>query len=347
MTGRIVDLRSDTVTKPSLAMRRVMAEAEVGDDVYGEDPSVRALEEEAARAVGQEAAMFVPSGTMGNQIAMNVQVRAGDEVILDADSHIADHELGGLASWTGGMPRMIRTTAGAPTLDQLESAYRSGDPDYVARSALIALENTHMVSGGVPHPPGALRPILEFAHAKGLAAHLDGARIFNASTALGVSASALASGFSSVMFCFSKGLGAPIGSCIAGSAPFIVEARRVRKRLGGGMRQVGIVAAAALYALRHNVGRLGEDHARARSLAQGIAETEGFRIDPDPPPTNIVMVSSRGEPAEVCRRLAEHGVLALTEGPKVRLVTHLDVDDEGIAHAIAAFQAIAKPGRRS
>ena len=338
MKSDAVDLRSDTVTKPTKAMRRAMFEAEVGDDVLGDDPTVRALEEQAAAAVGHEAALFVPSGTMGNQIAINVQVRPGDEVILDQDCHIANHELAGMAVWSGVMPRTISTPDGVPSADQLGAAWRGGHPYYESRTGMIALENTHMSSGGAAHTADVIRPALDFARGKGVPAHLDGARLFNAAAALGVPAATLAAGFSSVMFCFSKGLGAPVGSCLAGSAALIEEARRVRKRMGGGMRQVGILAAAAIYALRHNVTRLAEDHDRARRLAAGIAGLPGLTISPDPPPTNIVMVTvNRGDPAKLCDRLAAEGVHALTEGNRVRLVTHLDVDDAGVERALAAF----------
>jgi len=339
---RPVDLRSDTVTRPTAAMRRAMAEAEVGDDVYGEDPTVRALEEAAADAVGHEAALFVPSGTMGNQIAVHLQVRRGEEVILDADSHIADHEMGGIAAWTGAMGRLVRTTSGLPSAAQLEASYRGGDPYYTARTALVAIENTHMVSGGAVHARAALDPVLAFARARGIAVHLDGARIFNAAAALGVAPRELASPFASVMFCFSKGLGAPVGSCLAASADLIREARRVRKRMGGGMRQAGILAAGALHALRHHVARLPEDHARARRLAEGIAGVRGLAVDPAPPPSNIVMVKvARADPQRLCDLLAPEGVLVATEGPQVRFVTHLDVDDEGIERTIAAIRRVA------
>ena len=319
-----------------------MTDAEVGDDVYGEDPTVRALEEASAEAVGHAAALFVPSGTMGNQIAVHVQVRRGEEVILDADSHIADHEMGGIAAWTGAMGRLLQTPSGVPRAAQLEAAYRGGDPYYTANTTLVAIENTHMVSGGVPHSRAELDPVLAFARAKGMAAHLDGARLFNAAASLGVAARELAAPFDSVMFCFSKGLGAPVGSCLAGSAELIGEARRVRKRMGGGMRQAGILAAGALHALRHHVGRLSEDHARARRLAEGIADVAGIAVDPDPPPSNIVMVKvQRADPQRLCDLLAPAGILVTTEGPKVRFVTHLDVDDEGIERTITAIRKVA------
>lgn len=341
MSARPIDLRSDTVTRPTAAMRRAMSEAEVGDDVYGEDPTVRALEEAAAEAVGHAAALFVPSGTMGNQIAVHLQVRRGDEVILDADSHIADHEMGGIAAWSGAMGRLVPTPAGLPSPAQLEASFRGGEPYYTARTALVAIENTHMVSGGVAHGRAALEPVLAFARARRIAAHLDGARLFNAAAALGTSPRELAAPFDSVMFCFSKGLGAPVGSCLAGSADLIDEARKVRKRMGGGMRQAGILAAGALHALRHHIERLPADHARARRLAEGIAEAPGLVVDPFPPPTNIVMVKvQRAHPQRLCDRLAPEGVLVATEGPKVRFVTHLDVDDGDIERTIAAIRKV-------
>jgi len=323
-------------------MRRAMAEAEVGDDVYGEDLTVRLLEETAAEAVGQAAALFVPSGTMGNQIAVHLQARRGEEVVLDADSHIADHEMGGIAAWTGAMARALATPCGLPSLAQLEASFRGGDPYYTARTALVAIENTHMVSGGVPHPRSALEPVLAFSRARGLAAHLDGARIFNAAAALGVPARELAAPFDSVMFCFSKGLGAPVGSCLAGSRELIAEARKVRKRMGGGMRQAGILAAGALHGLRHHVARLPEDHARARRLAEGIADVPGLVVDPAPPPTNIVMVKTPGkDPQRLCDLLAPEGILVTTEGPKVRFVTHLDIGDPELERTVAAIRRVA------
>jgi threonine aldolase len=279
---------------------------------------------------------------MGNQIAVHLHVRRGEEVILDADSHIADHEMGGIAAWTGAMGRLVRTSAGVPSAAQLEASYRGGEPYYTARTALVAIENTHMVSGGVPHAAALTAPVLAFARARGITAHLDGARIFNAAAARRPPRASLAAPSDSVMFCFSKGLGAPVGSCLAGSEDLIREARRVRKRLGGGMRQAGILAAGALHALRHHVDRLPEDHARARRLAEGIAGLPGLTVDPDPPPSNIVMVKIVGaDPQRLCDLLAPEGVLVTTEGPKVRFVTHLDVDDAGIERTISAIRRVA------
>lgn len=338
-----VDLRSDTVTRPTAAMRREMAEAEVGDDVMREDPTVRSLEEEAAAAVGHEAALFVPSGSMGNLIAVKVHTHHGDEVILDEGCHIFEYELSSLSAISGVMPRPYRSAEGLPRSADLETMWRPGRPYDTGKTAMLALENTHMLSGGTPHTPGAMEPALRFARERGVAAHLDGARIFNAAIALGVEARDVASGFDSVMFCFSKGLGAPVGSCLAGSRPLIEEARRVRKRLGGGMRQAGILAAAARYALRHHVGRLAEDHARARRLAAGLAGLAGVAVAPDPPPTNIVMLRSMNEdPGRFAERLGAEGVLAFVEGGRVRLVTHLDLDDEAIDRAVAVIRKVSR-----
>jgi threonine aldolase len=343
MNDRIVDLRSDTVTRPTEAMRRSMFAAPLGDDVLGDDPTVRALEEESAAAVGKDAALFVPSGTMGNQLAIHLQARHGDEVILERDCHIANYELAGMAALSGTMPRTVVSASGIPDAAQLAAAYRSGHPYDEPRTALLAIENTHMLAGGVPHAPAACAHALAFAREKGIPVHLDGARLFNAAVALGLPASALAEGFSTVMFCFSKGLGAPIGSCLAGNAALIEEARKVRKRWGGGMRQAGLIAAGALHGLRHHVARLAEDHARARRLAEGIAGLRDLEVSPDPPPTNIVMVRVPPGSGERIRSLLEaEGVLSLVEGGRIRLVTHLDVDDAGVERAIAALRAVSR-----
>lgn len=339
---RPVDLRSDTVTRPTAAMRRAMHDAEVGDDVLGDDPTVRLLEEEAAAIVGHEAALFVPSGTMGNQIAILLHARRGEDVIVEATSHIAVYELGGLAAWSGAMLRAIAAESGLPTVAQLEAAWRGGPFYDDARTSMLALENTHMFAGGVAHPRTSVAPVLAFARARSLPVHLDGARLFNAATALGVPASAVAAGFDSVMFCFSKGLGAPVGSCLAGSQSLIAEARRFRKRLGGGMRQAGILAAGALHALRNHVDRLADDHARARRLADGIAEIPTLEVVPNPPQSNIVMVRPREGTAEALRAdLERRGLLAFTEGDRVRLVTHLDCTDDDIDRAIAMLRDAA------
>jgi threonine aldolase len=337
----MIDLRSDTVTKPTPAMRRVMAEAEVGDDVYGEDPTVNRLQEKAAEITGTEAALFVPSGTMGNQVAIAVHTRPGQEVIVEATSHIYNVEMATMARFSGVQPRVVFGERGVFSAEQVRQAIRP-KLYYLAQTGLVCLENTHNAAGGRIWPLSVAREILEIAHAQGIPVHLDGARIFNASVATGIPVSELVRGFDSVMFCLSKGLGCPVGSLLCGSREFIEEARRVRKALGGGMRQAGIRAAAGLYALEHHVERLAEDHEHARILAQGLAEIPCLSVTP--PETNIVMVEILRGPtaAELAERLKRRGVLvapagAGTEARKLRLVTHLDVSREDILRTIDLF----------
>ncbi|MGB9757556.1 MAG: low-specificity L-threonine aldolase [Candidatus Bipolaricaulaceae bacterium] len=337
----MIDLRSDTVTKPTPGMRRAMAEAEVGDDVYGEDPTVNRLEERAAEITGKEAALFVPSGTMGNQVAIAVHTKPGQEVILEATSHIYNVEMATMARFSGVQPRVIFGERGVFTAEEVRRAIRP-KLYYLAQTGLVCLENTHNAAGGRIWPLSIAREILEVAHAHGIPVHLDGARIFNASVATGIPVSELVWGFDSLMFCLSKGLGAPVGSVLCGSREFIAEARRVRKALGGGMRQAGILAAAGLYALEHHIERLAEDHENAKILAQGLAEIPCLSVTP--PETNIVLVEIlRGPTAlELAERLKKRGVLvapagAGTEARKLRLVTHLDVPREDILRTIDLF----------
>jgi threonine aldolase len=337
----MIDLRSDTVTKPTPAMRRVMAEAEVGDDVYGEDPTVNRLQEKAAEITGTEAALFVPSGTMGNQVAIAVHTRPGQEVIVEATSHIYNVEMATMARFSGVQPRVVFGERGVFSAEQVRQAIRP-KLYYLAQTGLVCLENTHNAAGGRIWPLSVAREILEIAHAHGIPVHLDGARIFNASLATGIPVSELVRGFDSVMFCLSKGLGCPVGSLLCGSREFIEEARRVRKALGGGMRQAGILAAAGLYALEHHVERLAEDHENARILAQGLSEIPCLSVTP--PETNIVLVEILRGPtaAELAERLKRRGVLvapagAGTEARKLRLVTHLDVSREDILRTIDLF----------
>jgi threonine aldolase len=337
----MIDLRSDTVTKPTPAMRKVMAEAEVGDDVYGEDPTVNRLQEKAAEITGTEAALFVPSGTMGNQVAIAVHTRPGQEVIVEATSHIYNVEMATMARFSGVQPRVVFGERGVFSAEQVRQAIRP-KLYYLAQTGLVCLENTHNAAGGRIWPLSVAREILEIAHAHGIPVHLDAARIFNASVATGIPVSELVRGFDSVMFCLSKGLGCPVGSLLCGSREFIEEARRVRKALGGGMRQAGILAAAGLYALEHHVERLAEDHENARILAQGLAEIPCLSVTP--PETNIVMVEILRGPtaAELAERLKRRGVLvapagAGTEARKLRLVTHLDVSREDILRTIDLF----------
>jgi threonine aldolase len=337
----LVDLRSDTVTKPTPAMRRAMAEAEVGDDVYGEDPTVLRLQEAAAVLLGFPAALFVPTGTMGNQIAVQLLARRGTEAIVDADSHVYNYELGAMAALAGVLPRVLRGRRGVPDPDEVEIECRP-KPYYDAPVTLLFLENTHNHAGGAVLAQDRKAALLAAARKHGVAAHLDGARLFNAAAALDLPATGLASGFDSVMICLSKGLGAPVGSVLCGASAFIEEARIVRKRLGGGMRQVGVLAAAGLYALRENVRRLPEDHARAKRLAEALAEIPGFRVDPDDVETNIVIagVDPPDRAEAVLEELRVHGVLAGLMGyGRIRFVTHLDVDDAGIERAADALRA--------
>lgn len=323
-----IDLRSDTVTRPTAAMRRAMAEAEVGDDVYREDPTVRKLEEKAAALLGKEAALFVPSGTMGNQIAIRIWTRPGQEVVLEERSHIVDYEMAQMAAFSGVLPRLVPGKFGIPSPDAVRRAFRP-PTYYVAQTGLVALENTHNMAGGTILPQEVAAEITALARERKLPVHLDGARIFNAAVATGRPAAELAQPFDSVMFCLSKGLGAPIGSLLCGGAAFIEEALRVRKRLGGGMRQVGIVAAAGIVALDQQIDRLAEDHALARRLGERLASIDGVEVDPAGVPTNIVVFKVR-RPGLTAPRLAERlraqGVLFLVMNEEqLRAAVHYDL----------------------
>jgi threonine aldolase len=335
-----VDLRSDTVTRPTPGMRRAIAEAVVGDDVFGDDPTVQELERRVAREAGKEAALFVPSGTMGNQLAIRVHTHRGDEVLLEADSHIYLWEQGGLAANSACLARTVKGERGALSPEIVEEAVSESD-DHVARLSLVCLENTHNRAGGAIVPLERLRATAAAAHAHGLKVHLDGARLWNASVATGIPIATWAATADTVMMCFSKGLGAPIGSILAGPAPLMVQARRVRKLWGGGMRQVGILAAACLYALDHHVARLADDHRRARALAAGLEEVPGVKaVAPD---TNLVYIELESlDPVVVLAGLEARGVRMSQYGPRLlRAATHLDVDDRGITRAVAAFQEVA------
>jgi threonine aldolase len=342
MSGAVVDLRSDTVTRPTAEMRAAMAEAEVGDDVYGEDPSLNRLQEVAAETLGMEAALFVPTGTMGNQTAVAVHSRPGSEVIVEAGSHVYNYELAAMAAWSGALPRVLHGERGILDPADVDGAV-SPSIYYMAPTALLVLENTHNHAGGAVLPIDRKEALLETARKRALPVHLDGARIFNAAAALDRPATDLAAGFDSVMFCLSKGLGAPVGSLLCGSADFIREARVVRKRMGGGMRQAGVLAAAGLVALTRHVDRLAEDHRRARLLAEVIATVPSLEIDPTEVETNIV-TASVNPPATVDRLLADlraRGVLAGPMGPgRVRFVTHLDVDDADLSRAIDVLREV-------
>jgi threonine aldolase len=340
-----IDLRSDTVTRPTPAMRRAMAEAEVGDDVFREDPTVRRLEDLAAGMLGKESALFVPTGTMGNQVAVNVWVRPGQEVILEERSHIFNYEMGALAAFSGALVRPLPGKDGVLDVDAVRRALRP-PAYYLAQTGLVALENTHNMAGGRLLPEAVSEAICALARSKGLPVHLDGARLFNAAVASGRTAAQLASPFDSVMFCLSKGLGAPVGSILAGSARFIEDALKARKRFGGGMRQAGVLAAAGIVALQENITRLAEDHENARRLGERIAALPGLEIDLATLETNIVVFRVRlpGFPAsKLVERWKGEGVLALPlDDTQVRAVTHYDVSREQVERAGDRLESIVR-----
>jgi threonine aldolase len=336
----MIDLRSDTVTRPTAAMREAMASAEVGDDVYGEDPTVNELQRRAAELLGKEAALFVPSGTMGNQIAIACHAPRGSEVICEARSHVLDYEMGAMAAIAGVIPRAVAgRDGGRLAWEDVRGAIRPFT-SYNSGTGLVTVENTHNMAGGTVLPLDAAREVCECARERGLATHLDGARVFNAAAALGVTAAEVAAPFDTVMFCLSKGLAAPVGSLLAGPASLVEEAWIVRKRLGGGMRQAGVLAAAGLVALERMVGRLAEDHANARVLAGGVAALPGVAADPETVQTNIVIfdLDERApDAAELSARLRDRGVLANPVGPRrMRMVTHCDVSRDDCATAVEA-----------
>lgn len=324
----MIDLRSDTVTKPSELMRAAMAAAEVGDDVYGEDPTVNLLEKRAAEVFGREAALFVPTGTMGNQIGIRLHTKPGQEVIAESRAHILDWEMATTAVFSGCLVRAVPADRGILTWAHIEPViYKRGA--FRAATGLIEIENTANLAGGGCTPVAVLEEIWAGAKAHNLPTHLDGARIFNAATALGVDVKALTHGFDTVMFCLSKGLGAPVGSMLVGSAELMDQARLYRKALGGGMRQAGVLAAAGLMALEQGPRRLHEDHANARLLAEALANLDGVEIDLDAVETNIVIFKLSGgkSAADLTARLKARGILMSAVGPSaVRMVTHLDVD---------------------
>jgi threonine aldolase len=338
-------LRSDTFTRPSSAMRAAMAAAEVGDDVWGDDPTAVALEAKTAALLGKEAALFVPSGTMANQIALLLHCRPGDEVIVGRGAHTRLYESGAGAAWAGVQFAEIGAADGTFTADGVEAAALPADRN-LPRTRLVAVENTHNRGGGRIWPRPQLDGVVAAARARGLALHLDGARIWNAAVASGVPERELAAPFDTVSACFSKGLGAPVGSVIAGGRDDMERARRFRKMLGGGMRQVGVLCAAALHALDHHRARLAVDHANARRLAGGLAGIPGVRVDPDAIDTNIVIFEVTGlSSAELARRTEASAVRLHAIAPtRLRAVTHLDVDAAGIDRAIAAVKAALSPG---
>jgi threonine aldolase len=325
----LIDLRSDTVTKPTPGMRAAMSSAEVGDDVFGEDPTVNRLEERVAELLGKEAALYVPSGTMSNQIAVKAHTQPGDELLCDLNCHIYNYEAGGPAVLSGVTCRTLDGESGILDLSQLEDKIRPVQDHHLVRTRLVCLENTHNRGGGKIYPIDKIKSISRWARAGGLAMHLDGARLWNAVVATGIPAAEWAQHFDSVSVCFSKGLGAPIGSALAGPRDLIVKGRRIRKLFGGGMRQAGLAAAAAIYALDHNVKRLAEDHKNARLIAQAIADTPGLRLQPPEVDTNLIWFRVNpdlGTAKDVAATLKQHGILVHVAGPQtLRACTHLDV----------------------
>ena len=337
----MIDLRSDTVTRPTPGMRAAMASAEVGDDVLGDDPTVIALERRVAEILGKESAVYMASGTMTNEVAVRSHTEAGDEILLEAHAHIYYYEAGGPAALSGVSCRLIDGRRGVFTGDDLRAVLRPADLHH-PRRRLVCVENTNNSGGGKVWPMAALADVESAARDAGLKTHLDGARIWNAAVASGVAEREIAAHFDSVSVCFSKGLGAPIGSALAGDAAFIDRARRFRKLFGGGWRQAGIIAAGALYALEHHRERMAEDHANARALAEGIADAAGIDLDPETVETNIVLFDVTTMAAsELMARLAAAGVGVLALGPQtVRAVTHLDVSSEDIEKAIGVFERV-------
>jgi threonine aldolase len=347
MIDKVIDLRSDTVTKPSPAMRRAMAEAEVGDDVYIEDPTVNRLQARAAEIFGREAGLFVPSGSMGNLVCIMAQAMRGQEVICEAAGHVYNYEMASMSALGGVLPRVIPTDDGIMSWEQIAPAIRER-AYYRPQTALVALENTHNMAGGTVYPNRVAHEICDKAHDAGLKIHLDGARVFNAAVYLGENVAEMTKKFDSIQFCFSKGLGAPVGSMIVGSRDFIEHCRVLRKMLGGGMRQVGVLAAAALVALEEGPKRLHVDHDNARLLAEGLAQIPGIGIQPDKVQTNIVLYDIRAtglSSTQFLKRLAERHVLGgPVDARRVRMVTHLDVDRNDIEQSLRIIGEVAGVG---
>lgn len=326
----IIDLRSDTVTKPTAAMRAAMAAAEVGDDVFGEDPTVKKLEERVAALMGKEAAVFVPSGTMSNQIAIRSQTQPGDEILLDLNCHIYNYEAGGPAVLSGVTCRTLDGENGILDLSQLKDKIRPSDSYHQVRTRMVCLENTHNRGGGTIYPIDKIDAISRWARSNGLIMHLDGARLWNAIVATGIPARQWAEHFDSVSVCFSKGLGAPVGSALSGSHELIDKARGSRKLLGGGMRQAGVLAAACIYAIDHHIERLAEDHRNAQIIAEAMFDTPGLAPYPPKIETNLIWCRvdrELGTAEAVAAKLAKHGIRVLIAGPQtIRACTHLDVN---------------------
>jgi threonine aldolase len=335
-----IDLRSDTVTQPTPEMRKAMAEAVVGDDVLGDDPTVRALERRTAELLGKPAAVYMPSGTMTNQVAIRTHTEPGDEIIMDATSHSYIYECGAPAALSGVTCKLIPGTRGIFTGDDVRAELRTENVHF-PMTKLVCVENTHNRGGGSIWPMDTLKSVEAVAREAGLRLHMDGARLWNASVASGIPLADYARCVDSVSVCFSKGLGAPVGSALAGEVDFIARARRFRKMFGGGMRQVGIIAAGALYAVENQRERLAEDHANARALAEGIAPLPGIELNLDEVETNILYFDTADSAAEVAQKLAMRGVMMLALGPhRVRAVLNLHVTREDVETALKVFKEV-------
>jgi threonine aldolase len=337
---KTIDLRSDTVTKPSPEMRAAMAAAEVGDDVFGEDPTVNELQEVVARMFDKEAGLFVASGTMGNQLAVRTHTQPGNEIILEADAHIFKYEAGAAGMLSGVITKILPGVSGILTADQIDRSVNRTDDIHAAPTGLIALENTHNRAGGTIYPIDEIEKISDVAHRRKIPFHLDGARIMNACVATNIKPMEYGKHFDSLSICLSKGLGAPVGSVLVGTKLFIDKARYFRKAFGGGMRQAGILAAAGLFALRHNVDKLREDHLKAKKLAESVAELRSFSIDLSTVQTNIVIFNvNSGTSYEIIEKLRSNGILAIPfSDVKIRFVTHLDLSMEDIDHTITTLR---------
>ena len=342
MNKPVIDLRSDTVTQPTPAMRQAIAQAPVGDDVLGDDPTVLELEQKVAALMGKEAAVYMPSGTMTNQVALRVHTEPGDEIILEAEAHIYYYEGGGPAALSGASCQLVHGQRGIFSAKDIQYHLRHHDPHY-PKTRLVCLENTHNRGGGAIFPLDMIHDIANLCKDRGLALHLDGARLWNACVATGINESEYAAPFDTVSVCFSKGLGAPVGSALVGSAVHIERARRFRKLFGGGMRQAGVIAAGALYALENHRMRLREDHDNAQQLAQALAKMDGIELDPTTVQTNIVAFVTHSSATWVVQQLKKHGIAMLATGPNtVRAVTSLAVTAEQIEQTITALQLIVK-----
>lgn len=341
---KVVDFRSDTITKPTEEMRKAIFDAEVGDDVYEEDPTINKLEEMAAKIVGKEAALFVPTGTMGNQLAVLCHTQRGNEIILEERSHIYNYEVGGIAFLSGVQARIVKGHNGIMSASDIEKAIVADDDIHHPQTGLICLENTHNMAGGIVIPPESMKEIYDLAKKYDLPVHLDGARVFNASTALGCDVKEITKYCDSIMFCLSKGLCAPVGSMLAGNKAFITKARRYRKMLGGGMRQAGILAAAGIVALTSMIERLAEDHVNTKLLSEGLKDINGININMDTVQSNILMMDITTpdyDSYSLVAKLKEEGILVSDiNSSRIRFVTHKYISKDDINHTISVIKSI-------